>query len=116
MGGIFAKPEYLTPDGLDINDLGIKTVLTLISEAKTIVLNGPLGKYEDGLHSKATQAVLQSLTDPSKYSVLGGGDTLAAIPQLGFKYIQYGFVSTGGGAMLDFLLTSNHPLLAILNS
>ncbi len=114
-GGIFAHTEDLTPDGLDLNPLGTNKVLELISRAKTIVLNGPLGRYEDGVHL-ATQKVLQALTDPQKHTILGGGNTLSAIPHLGLDYTQYGFVSTGGGAMLDYLATLTHPLLAILNS
>lgn len=115
LGGVFAEPNHLTPDGLDLNYDGIQRVFSLISSAKTIVLNGPLGKYEDGVNSKATKAVLKALTDPQKRTILGGGDTLAAIPHLGYKYTQYGFVSTGGGALLEYLLTGSHPLLAILN-
>lgn len=113
-GGVFAPSSDLTPDGLDLNDEGVSKVLSLISEAKTIVMNGPLGKFEDGIHDKATSVVLAALTDPQKYSILGGGDTLSAIPHLGFDYTQYGFVSTGGGALLEYLATGSHPLLAVL--
>lgn len=115
LGGVFAEPNYLTPDGFDLNKAGIQRVLSLISSAKTIVLNGPLGRYEDDLHAQATKAVLEALTDPQKHTIIGGGDTLAAIPHLGFEYTQYGLVSTGGGALLEYLLTGTHPLLAILN-
>lgn len=115
LGGVFADPVNLTSDGFDLNSLGINQVLSLIAQAKTIVLNGPLGKFEDGIHTKATKMVLEALTDPQKHTIIGGGDTLAAIPHLGFEYTQYGFVSTGGGAMLDYLITGTHPLLAILN-
>jgi phosphoglycerate kinase len=116
LGGVFAEPNHITQDGLDLNDVGIKRVLSLIASAKTIVLNGPLGKYEDDeIHAKATRAVFEALADPQKHTILGGGDTIAAIPRLGFEYTQYGFVSTGGGALLEYLLTGTHPLLAILN-
>ncbi len=114
LGGKFAKPEHLTIDGLDVNNLGTKELLHLISEAQTIVLNGPLGRFEDGIHELATKTVLKAIQKPQKFAILGGGDTLSAIPHLGFSYTQYGFVSTGGGAILNFFLTGSHPLLEVL--
>ncbi len=114
LGGVFASSENLASDGLDLSEKGLTEVLGLINNAQTIVLNGPLGKYEDGIHNLATKKVLEALTDPEKHTVLGGGDTVDAIPRLGFGYTQYGFVSTGGGAMLEYLLAGTHPLLAIL--
>lgn len=114
LGGKFASPADLTPDGLDLNEEATSLFKKAISEAKTVVLNGPLGVYEDGVHAKATKEVLQALKEASVFTVLGGGDTLAAIHDLGFSYSDFGFVSTGGGAMLDFLATGTHPLLEIL--
>ena len=114
LGGKFASPDHLTLDGLDINEGTTSLFKNAISEAKTVVLNGPLGVYEDGVHSKATKEVFQALKDSSALTVLGGGDTVAAIPDLGFNYTDFAFVSTGGGAMLDFLATGTHPLLDIL--
>jgi len=114
LGGKLAEPQFLTVDGLDLNDGAINFFLSEIAKAKTIVMNGPLGYYEDGLHSKATLAILRALKDASAFTILGGGDTLSAIPSLGFEYSDYGFVSTGGGAMLEFLATLTHPLLEVL--
>ena len=116
LGGKLAEPQYLTVDGLDLNDGAIDYFISEIAKAKTIVLNGPLGAYEDGVHNKATKAILQALKDSSAFTLLGGGDTLAAIPSLGFAYTDYGFVSTGGGAMLEFLSSGMHPLLEILKA
>ena len=113
LGGKLASPEHLTPDGLDLNEPAISYFQAEIAKARTIVLNGPLGLYEKG-HAKATKAVLQALKDTSAFTLLGGGDTLAAIPSLGFAYTDYGFVSTGGGAMLEYLATGSHPLLSML--
>ena len=79
-----------------------------------IVLNGPLGRFEDFTHATATKAILQAIKVSAAFSVLGGGDTLSAIAGLGFKYSDFGFVSTGGGAMLEYLATTTHPLLEIL--
>ncbi len=116
LGGKFAPQAQLTPDGLDLNEETTSLFKNAIYEAKTVVLNGPLGVYEDGVHAKATIEVFQALKTSSAFTVLGGGDTLAAIPDLGFSYSDFGFVSTGGGAMLDFLVTNTHPLLDILKN
>lgn len=113
-GGKFAEPGSSTPDGLDLNDQAISRFVQAIAEAQTVVLNGPLGVYEDGIHSKATKAVFDALKASKATTILGGGDTLAAIPALGFSYSDFSFVSTGGGAMLEFLATGTHPLLDIL--
>jgi 3-phosphoglycerate kinase len=116
LGGIFAKPEERTPDGLDLSQETTSLFLEEVSKAKTVVLNGPLGKYEDGIHGLATKAVLQAVLDSKAYSVLGGGDTLSAISALGFPVTSFSFVSTGGGAMLEFLAAGTHPLLETLKN
>lgn len=116
LGGLFAKPEDRTPDGQDLNEQATSLFTKAISEAKTIVMNGPLGKYEDGTHSKATQAVFQAMIGSKAFTVVGGGDTLAAIPFLGLSYASFSFVSTGGGAMLEFLVSGTHPLLEVLKN
>lgn len=116
LGGLFAKPEERTSDGLDINETTTSLFVSEIAKAKTVVLNGPLGKYEDGLHSQATKTILQAILASGAFSVLGGGDTLAAIPSLGFSYTPFNFVSTGGGAMLEFLASGTHPLLEVLKN
>jgi len=116
MGGLFAKPEARTEDGLDLSEQTTSLFVNEINKAKTIVLNGPLGRYEDGIHDKATKAVFQAILASNAFSVIGGGDTLAAIPALGFSYASFGFVSTGGGAMLEFLATGTHPLLDTLKN
>lgn len=115
-GGKFAKPEHLTDDGLDINESATTLFQQTIAKASTIVLNGPLGYYEDRIHSKATTAIFKAIKDSNAFSVLGGGDTLAAIPALGFKYSDFSFVSTGGGAMLEFLATGSHPFMDLLRN
>lgn len=115
LGGAFASKTERTPDGYDISDSTIALFQSAISEAKTIVLNGPVGKYEDG-HIKGTKAVFQAVIDSRANTIVGGGDTLAAIPHLGFSYTPFSFVSTGGGAMLEYLSTGTHPLLEILKN
>lgn len=116
LGGLFAKPEERTPDGLDIDEQTTSLFISEINKAKTIVLNGPLGVYEDGTHSQATKAVFEAIISSKAFSVLGGGDTLAAIPSLGFSYASFNFVSTGGGAMLEFLSQGTHPILETLKN
>lgn len=116
LGGLFAKTEDRAPDGLDLNEKATSLFLSAIAQAKTIVMNGPVGKYEDSIHATATKAIFQALSTSSAFTVLGGGDTLAAIPSLGFSYTPFSFVSTGGGAMLEFLATGTHPLLEVLKN
>lgn len=115
-GGIFAQKSDLLADGLDINENATKKLDSLIDSCQTIVVNGPLGKYEDGFHDKSTAHLFQRLADLSstKKTILGGGDTITALKKLGFSDTQYGFISTGGGGMLDFILNKVHPLTTVL--
>ncbi len=104
----------LTPDGLDIAPPGIKTFVEAIQTAKTVVFNGPVGRFEDSVHAVGTRAVLEAILTSNAFSLIGGGDTLAAIPALGLDYAGFDFVSTGGGAMLEYLVSGTHPLLEII--
>jgi phosphoglycerate kinase len=79
----------------------------LAQQAKTILWNGPLGNYENGFVA-ATDAFAQAVAASSAYSVVGGGDTIAAIENLGLLP-RFSFVSTGGGAMLQFLAAGTLP-------
>lgn len=105
----------LAADGMDISKESTNAFLSAIDAAKTVVLNGPLGKFEDGVHDTATRVVLQALKDSPAFSLLGGGDTLSAITRLGFQYSDFDFVSTGGGAMLEYMAHGTHPLLEIIS-
>lgn len=116
LGGLLGPSENRTPDGLDLNQETTAAFISAINEANTIVLNGPVGQYEDGVHSQATKAIFQAIINSRHTSILGGGDTLAAIPFLGFSYASFSFVSTGGGAMLEYLATGTHPLLEVLKN
>lgn len=98
-----------------ITDMGPATVAQLapyIKTAKTILWNGPLGLYENGVPG-STQAVAKLIAESAALSVLGGGDTVAAVEELGLNE-QFGFVSIGGGAMLTLLEAGNTPALAAL--
>lgn len=114
IGGKFATG--LTPDGLDINEETTALFSEKIMSAKSVVINGPLGKFEDGIHTAGTKAIFTAAVSSPARVIIGGGDTLAAIPALGFSYSDFDFVSTGGGAMLEFLATGTHPLLEIIKN
>ncbi|MDE2037635.1 MAG: phosphoglycerate kinase [Patescibacteria group bacterium] len=99
--------------GESILDAGPETVRSLsgkVAAAKFILWNGPLGLYEGGF-TEATEAIAQAIADATAtgaMSIVGGGDTLAAIAKLGIED-RFTFVSTGGGAMLDFLAAGALP-------
>jgi phosphoglycerate kinase len=98
-----------------IRDNGPKTTVmldALIQNAKTILWNGPLGSYENGF-TDATKAVALSIAKSSAYSIVGGGDTEAAIEELNVR-THFSFISTGGGAMLDFLAKGTLPGISVL--
>lgn len=115
------KVRVIAPDtvakGERILDIGPETMAMLeelISGAKAILWNGPLGFYEEGF-TKYTQACAERITQSDAYSLVGGGDTIAAIEPLAIND-QFGFLSTAGGAMLDFLREGTLPGIdAVLN-
>ncbi|MBX4210589.1 phosphoglycerate kinase [Candidatus Parcubacteria bacterium] len=116
-GGEVKSVEDIGADDV-IVDAGPDTVRDLsllIKEVKFIVWNGPLGNYEKG-YSKATEDLALAIAQSGVDSIVGGGDTLAAIKKLGIE-TDFGFVSTGGGAMLDFLANETLPgIIALENS
>lgn len=83
-----------------------------VAHAKTVLWNGPLGKYEEGFVD-TTHALAHAIAESKAYSVLGGGDTIAVVEALGLLD-HFSFVSTGGGAMLDFLADGTLPGIAAL--
>lgn len=85
----------------------------LTSKAKTILWNGPLGKYEDGFVD-TTNNFARAVAESKAYSIIGGGDTVAAIENLGLLP-RFSFVSTGGGAMLSFLARGTLPGIEALH-
>jgi phosphoglycerate kinase len=92
---------------LDVDDETIRQLAEKIENSEFILWNGPLGKYEDG-YKDGTLALAQIIADSGKQSVVGGGDTLVAIKELNL-YENFTFVSTAGGAMLDFLANETLP-------
>lgn len=101
--------------GLDIGPESAATFAREIGEAKTVFWNGPMGVFEIDKFAGGTKAVAKALTEVSGLSVVGGGDSAAAVRILGFNDEQFGHISTGGGASLEFLEGKTLPGLEVLN-
>lgn len=97
--------------GLDIGTETAQTFADAVKSAKTVVWNGPMGVFENPILAKGTIAVAQSLADTDATTIIGGGDSAAAVNQLGFGK-QMSHISTGGGASLEFLEGKELPGVA----
>ena len=98
-------------------DIGTKTAelyATEVKNAKTVVWNGPMGVFENPVLAKGTIAVAQSLADTDATTIIGGGDSAAAVNTLGFGP-KMSHISTGGGASLEFLEGKELPGIAAMN-
>ncbi|GAA3115074.1 phosphoglycerate kinase [Kribbella aluminosa] len=100
--------------GLDIGPESGKAFAAEIATAKTVFWNGPMGVFEVAPFAGGTKAVAQALTEVDGLSVVGGGDSAAAVRQLGFADDAFGHISTGGGASLEYLEGKELPGLAVL--
>ena len=100
--------------GLDIGPRTAEIFADAIRGAKTVFWNGPMGVFEMPVFAAGTTTVVQALTEVDGLSVVGGGDSAAAVRQLGFADDQFGHISTGGGASLEFLEGKKLPGLEIL--
>lgn len=103
-------------DGEEIIDYGPKTVAAvaeILKNAKTILWNGPVGVFEVTPFSKGTEAIGRAIAESDAFSLAGGGDTLAAIAKYGLTE-QISYISTGGGAFLEFVEGKTMPAFEIL--
>ncbi|MEU5976747.1 phosphoglycerate kinase [Streptomyces sp. NPDC047315] len=101
-------------EGLDIGPETRKLYAAKLADAETVFWNGPMGVFEHPDYAEGTRAVAQALVDSPAFSVVGGGDSAAAVRTLGFDEKAFGHISTGGGASLEYLEGKTLPGLAAL--
>jgi phosphoglycerate kinase len=102
--------------GLDIGPESARVFAAVVAKAKTVFWNGPMGVAEWESFAAGTRAVAQALTEVDGLSVVGGGDSAAAVRDLGFADDAFGHISTGGGASLEYLEGKTLPGLAVLET
>lgn len=101
--------------GLDIGPESTRAFADVISSARTVFWNGPMGVAEWESFAAGTRGVAAALTEVNGLSVVGGGDSAAAVRDLGFSDSDFGHISTGGGASLEYLEGKTLPGLAVLD-
>jgi phosphoglycerate kinase len=101
--------------GLDIGPESAKDFAQAIEKCKTVFWNGPMGVFEFAAFAQGTKVVAEALTKVSGISVVGGGDSAAAVRALGFADSDFGYISTGGGASLEYLEGKELPGLVALD-
>ena len=116
-----AKPTIVGADaipadqmGLDIGPVSAAAFAAAIGEFKTVFWNGPMGVFEFPNFANGTKVLAQALTQVTGISVVGGGDSAAAVRKLGFADTDFGYISTGGGASLEYLEGKELPGLIVL--
>ncbi|WP_411084220.1 phosphoglycerate kinase [Streptomyces sp. cmx-18-6] len=116
-----AHPDTVAADaipagrmGLDIGPESGRLYASKLADAATVFWNGPMGVFEHPDYAEGTRAVAQALLDSPAFTVVGGGDSAAAVRILGFDENAFGHISTGGGASLEYLEGKTLPGLAAL--
>ena len=108
--GVNLRPDW---KGLDIGPGSAAEFSDLIAEAGTVLWNGPMGLFEDPRFAAGTKVVAQALADSRAFTVVGGGDSAAAVRQFGLDR-EMDHVSTGGGASLELIEQGDLPGLRAL--
>lgn len=106
------------PTNYPIFDLGTKTIEVyskLISEAKAVVVSGPMGVYENPQFNKGTKSILTAIANSNAFSLAGGGNTIAAIQEYGLTE-KISYISTAGGALIEFLMGKKLPGVVALET
>ncbi|MGW9020816.1 phosphoglycerate kinase [Leucobacter chromiiresistens] len=101
--------------GLDIGPRSAETFASVIAQSETVFWNGPMGVFELDAFAGGTRTVARALTETHAFTVVGGGDSAAAVRALGFSDDQFGHISTGGGASLEYLEGKSLPGLEVLS-
>ena len=100
--------------GLDIGPESAAAFAAVIADSATVFWNGPMGVFEMDAFANGTRTVARALTETDGFTVVGGGDSAAAVRALGFDNARFGHISTGGGASLEFLEGKQLPGLEVL--
>ncbi|MFD6989604.1 phosphoglycerate kinase [Streptomyces sp. NPDC059943] len=116
-----ANPETVAVDAIPAGQMGLDSgprtnllYASKLADATTVFWNGPMGVFEHPDYAEGTRAVAQALIDSDAFTVVGGGDSAAAVRILGFDENAFGHISTGGGASLEYLEGKTLPGLAAL--
>ncbi len=108
------SPAEKESERLDIGPLTVVSFREALQGAKTIVWNGPLGKFEDLEASNGTRSIIKIIEESSAFKLIGGGETLEAIKKFGHPN-RYDYISKSGGAMLEFMSGKKLPGIEVLN-
>jgi phosphoglycerate kinase len=117
-----AEPTVVAADAMPADQLGLdigpdtgRAFADALSDARTVFWNGPMGVFEFDAFADGTHAVAEALTKVDGLSVVGGGDSAAAVRRLGFDESAFGHISTGGGASLEYLEGKDLPGIDVLD-